>query len=73
MNEKEREFLIKLGQRIKSQRTAKQITQMQFAFDCGLSRSQLVLIESGETNPKFTNLMRIAEALDMTVSKLCDL
>lgn len=56
-----------LAKRIKSLRIAKGYTSYEyFAYDHGFSRSQFGRYESGK-DIRFTTLLRIAEAFDMTV------
>lgn len=60
----------KLGERIADLRTAAHYTQESFCEATGLSRSTLQRIESGEGDPRYSELMRIAAALDTRVTVL---
>ncbi|MEX2597326.1 MAG: helix-turn-helix transcriptional regulator [Salibacteraceae bacterium] len=62
-----------LGQRIRKLRIQRNIDQKQFAFDCGVSRTQLHLIEKGAGNPRLGTLMKIAESFEMSFSELVSL
>ena len=70
LKEADRQYLIDLGIRIAKLRQAKGVDQKQFAFECGISRTQLYMIETGKTNPRVLTLDRIAEGLDMRLSEL---
>jgi transcriptional regulator with XRE-family HTH domain len=59
-----------LGERIADLRTAAHYTQESFCAATGLSRSSLQRIESGEADPRYSDLLRIAAALDTSVSAL---
>lgn len=72
VNTAEQKYLVKLGKRIRTLREAKGIDQKQFAFECGISRTQLYTIEKGETNPRATTLIRIAKGLDISIAELLD-
>lgn len=47
--------------------------QKAFAFDCEIGRTQLPMIENGKTNPRVLTLIKIANALEISLSKLVDL
>jgi putative transcriptional regulator len=72
VNTGEKKYLVKLGVHIRTLREAKGIDQKQFAFECGISRTQLYTIEKGETNPRAITLMRIAKGLDISTAKMLD-
>ncbi|MFF9238361.1 helix-turn-helix domain-containing protein [Streptomyces sp. NPDC014776] len=59
-----------LGERIADLRVAAQHTQESFCEATGLSRSHLQRIESGEADPRYGDLLRIADALGTRVSVL---
>lgn len=59
-----------LGERIADLRTAAHYTQLAFCEATGISRSHLQRIESGETDPRYGDLLRIAAVLDTRVSVL---
>jgi transcriptional regulator with XRE-family HTH domain len=59
-----------LGLAVRNQRLAKSLTQETYAELAGFDRTYISLIERGERNPSFTNLCRLAYALDMTPSEL---
>lgn len=70
MNTKELKYFQKLGSRIKELREDKGMDQKSFAFDCGIGRTQLYMIENGKTNPRLLTLMKIADGLEISVSEL---
>ncbi|MFT5891676.1 MAG: transcriptional regulator with XRE-family HTH domain [Dokdonia sp.] len=70
MNAKEKTYFLKLGAKIKQLREEKGIDQKSFAFDCGIGRTQLYMIENGKTNPRLLTLIKIAQGLDVTVDVL---
>jgi transcriptional regulator with XRE-family HTH domain len=60
------------GDRIADLRVAAHHTQESFCEATGISRSHLQRIESGEADPRYGDLLRIAAALDTRVSLLVD-
>ena len=70
MNTKELKYFKKLGSRIKELREEKGMDQKSFAFDCGIGRTQLYMIENGKTNPRLLTLMKITDGLDISISEL---
>ena len=70
MNRSERTFLEDLGQRLRSQREARKLTQAQLAARCGLHRTFIGSVERGERNVSVLNLRLIARVLRV---KLADL
>jgi transcriptional regulator with XRE-family HTH domain len=67
--EKER-ALKKLGDHIVKLRMSKNITSAEFARRCDMERSNIARIEMGRSNTTFYNLLRIAKALDISISEL---
>lgn len=61
---------VALGQRVRNQRTKRQMSQAQLAADSELSGSYLSLIEAGRRSASPPALERIATALDCTVDYL---
>ena len=70
MNTKELKYLQKLGTKIRKSREKKGLDQKSFAFDCGIGRTQLYMIENGKTYPRLLTLMKIADGLEISVSEL---
>ncbi|MFB7595784.1 helix-turn-helix domain-containing protein [Streptomyces sp. NPDC056160] len=61
-----------LGERIADLRSAAHHTQDTLCAATGLSRSNLQRIERGEADIRYSDLLRIAAALDTRVSVLVD-
>ena len=67
-----KEFLVKLGQRIQALREAQGLTKVQLAFEIGTSEKYVRTLEKGATNPGAVTLLKISQALDVTMSALYD-
>lgn len=61
---------ILLGKRIKALRKENKLTQERLALMIGVERSHLSRVESGDRNPSFDLLEKIAESLGTTLSEL---
>ena len=64
------ELSILFGQRVRSIRVSKNISQEKLALSCNLDRSYMGRIERGEVNPTLDRLYEIAQALEV---QPCDL
>jgi transcriptional regulator with XRE-family HTH domain len=64
------EILLTLGNRIRSLRNRKGISQESFADVCGLHRTAVGLIERGRSIPRLDTLLIISENLGVAVSEL---
>jgi transcriptional regulator with XRE-family HTH domain len=73
VNTEEEKYFKKLGAKIRKLREEKNLDQKAFALDCEISRTQLHMIENGKTNPRLLTLIKIANALEISVSKLVDI
>ena len=62
--------LIKLGQKIQFERKKRKLSQEQLAELSNISIHGLSNIETGKTDIKYTNLLQIARAFNMTTSEL---
>lgn len=62
--------LKKLGDRIKYYRKLKLYTQQELAEKADLSLQHIGCIERGESNPTFSTLIKISEALNVKIKKL---
>ena len=62
--------LKQFGTEIKTVRKSKKITQLQLSFLCDVDIRTIQRIEKGEFNPSLRVLMRIANALEMSLSSL---
>ena len=66
------EYLIALGKRKKSIRLQKKISQTEVAYRCGFDKSNYNTIESGKRNPTVISLLKISEALNISIQDLFD-
>ena len=62
----------KVGAHIRELRVAKGYGQDSFALKCGLHRTYIAGIESGKRNVSLENLGKIADALQVSLSDLCN-
>lgn len=69
---RERDILLRFGQRVRELRTAQGLSQEAFAEKCGLDRTYLGGIERGERNLAPRNIQAIAKALGISISKLTE-
>ncbi|MCX5407538.1 helix-turn-helix domain-containing protein [Streptomyces sp. NBC_00335] len=65
-----REAQIALGDRVRVARLQENLTQERLAERAGIDRSTIQRIERGTTDAKFSNLMRIACVLRVSVKSL---
>ena len=63
-------YLIQLGEQIKSERNNKGLTQYKLAKELFMEQSNLARIENGKTNPTVNTLIKIAKVLDCKVKDL---
>lgn len=59
-----------LGEHIRMQRLHRNLTQEKLAERAGIDRSTVQRIEGGHSDPKFSHLVRIAQALDVPLAHL---
>lgn len=67
------EYLYKIGQRIKTIRTQKKISQRDLAYLIDSEKSNISVMENGKNNFKLSTLYKIAKALDVSISELIDI
>jgi putative transcriptional regulator len=67
---KKAELLVRLGNHIAKVRAEKGLSGAELARRCFLDRQAIDRIEHGKTNPTFLTLMRIAEALEISLEGL---
>ena len=60
------------GERIRSLREKRSLSQENLAFLVGVHRTYLGGIERGERNVSLHNIKRIAQAFEMTISQLME-
>lgn len=63
-------FLKQLGQTIKKLREQHRITQEELAYQAGLHRTYISLLEKGERNPSVLTLCKVSSALNTQLSKI---
>jgi len=63
-------FLIKLGFQVALLRKEKGIKQIELANLCDIERSNMRRIEAGRTNPTVLTLLKICDALNISIGKL---
>ena len=66
------DFYLKLGLNIKKYRNKLSISQQELADRVNLSLNFIGKIEVAFSKPSLETLIKIAEALEITVSELCD-
>lgn len=69
---KNEDLLLKIGEKVKSERTQKGLSQEKLAAKAGLNTRSISLLESGLRDIKVSTLVNIAKALDVKVGKLID-
>lgn len=65
-------FLLPLGDAIRTCRLELGLSQEALADKCGFDRTYISLLERGQRNPSFSNLLRIASGLNVSVTKLIE-
>ena len=66
------ERLLQLGQKIRYERMRKGLSQEDLEEKSMISRRTISEIERGNADIRYTNLLQISNALDMTISELLD-
>lgn len=67
MTFEEKEFLLKLGERITSLRKEKGISQLDLCSLINMEQPNLSAIENGRQNPTSLMLLKISKALDIKI------
>jgi transcriptional regulator with XRE-family HTH domain len=67
------EILKKFGARVRHLRKQKDFAQEELAHRASLHRTYIGMIERAEKNITLLNIEKIANALEITISELCDL
>jgi len=62
--------LKQFGETIRETRRQRQLSQEEFAEKCGLHRTYIGGIERGERNVSLLNIIKMAQALDVSVAEL---
>ena len=61
-----------LGRRIRDLRLAQGFSQESFADECNVHRTFMGTVERGESNLSFSNLLKVASALGISLAALLD-
>lgn len=72
LTKEEENFIKKLGKNIVAIREKKEIKQKELSDLLDMDDGSLRRIESGRTNPTSTTLLKVAKALEISVSELVD-
>ena len=70
---KEREFLQKVGSKIRQLRIEAGLSQEKLSFESNLDRTYIGSVERGERNIAVINLNKIAKALNVSISTLLEI
>ena len=68
----QKEDFLKLGYKIKFERSKQNISQLELALKTGLTTRTVSRIECGTIDPKLSTLTKIADALGVKVTDLLD-
>ena len=63
---------VRIGRSVREQRVKRFMTQEQLARTAGISLRQVVRIERNEVEPRFSTILKLAEALGVEPSELVD-
>ena len=69
-NAKDKKYLLKIGDNIRTARKQKGYSQEEFADIAGFSRSYYTEIETGKQNISIRNLIKILEALNVDPNEI---
>jgi len=61
-----------LGKKIRFLRERAELSQEEFADKCGFDRTYISMIERGKRNLSFSNLVKVANGLGVSVSQLTE-
>ncbi len=64
--------LLPLSQAIKKQREKLGLSQEKLAERCGFDRTYISMLERGKRNPSLLNLLKLADGLETSVSRLTE-
>ena len=70
MDQKESDFLHKIGRTVAKTRMEKEFSQDALALEANVSRRTIFRLEGGEINPRILTLKKIAKALKIDVRDL---
>jgi transcriptional regulator with XRE-family HTH domain len=64
--------VVKIGERVKAERVRRFWTQDKLAERAGISQKALSKIENNEVEPRFSTILKLAEALEVEPADLAD-
>jgi transcriptional regulator with XRE-family HTH domain len=64
--------LKKFGSRLRQLRIERNLTQVELAFKGDFDRNYIGMLERGERNPSLLNLIRLSNALSLSLKDLLD-
>jgi len=64
--------LVPLGRAIRTRRNSLGLSQEKLAERCGFDRTYISMLERGVRNPSLLNLLKLADGLATSVSKLTE-
>jgi transcriptional regulator with XRE-family HTH domain len=64
--------LIPLGKAIRAKRVSLGFSQEELAARCGFDRTYISMLERGVRNPSLLNLLKLADGLKTSISKLTE-
>jgi len=69
-NESEQYILLRFGQQVRSLRQNKAMSQEELASRAGVHRTYIGMIERGEKNVTIITMIKLATALEVTITEL---
>lgn len=66
----EQELVIKIGKRIKAIRANRNISQNELSKKCQIEKAGMSKIEAGLSNPTVRTLLKISQALEVSIADL---
>ena len=64
--------LVPLATAVRSRRLTLGLSQEELAEKCGFDRTYISMIERAKRNPSFLNLLKLADGLETSVSRLTE-
>ena len=64
--------VVKIGRRVRAERTKRFMTQEQLARASGISQKALSKIETNEVEPRFSTILKLAKALGIDPSEFIE-
>lgn len=70
MTKEKKKHNLAFGKVLRELRKARNLTQETFAFECGLDRTYISLLELGSQSPTLDTIVALCEGLDITLTAL---